>query len=102
MAARFQSDWPLGNEEEVVDQDTFLADRPSRGPYEDESDSKESAAASQPRFLRFAAPGGEIDVHLLVIVEAGVVSVSEWRPESPGPRPTLAEVSCYGGVGRKP
>ncbi len=44
--------------------------------YEDESDSEESAAASQPRFLRFAAPGGEIDVHLLVIVEAGVVSVS--------------------------
>jgi hypothetical protein len=30
------------------------------------------------------------------------VSVSEWRPEATGPRPTLAEVSCYGGVGRKP
>jgi hypothetical protein len=37
----------------------------------------------------------------LELVPPGVVSVSEWRPESPGPRPTLAEVSCYGGVGRK-
>ena len=38
----------------------------------------------------------------LELVPPGVVSVSEWRPESAGPRPTLAEVSCYGGVGYKP
>jgi hypothetical protein len=38
----------------------------------------------------------------LKLVPPGLVSVSEWRPESLGPRPTLAEVSCYGGVGRKP
>jgi hypothetical protein len=38
----------------------------------------------------------------LELVPPGVVSVSEWRPESNGPRPTLAEVSCYGGVARKP
>jgi hypothetical protein len=38
----------------------------------------------------------------LELVRPGIVSVSEWRPESPGPRPTLAEVSCYGGVGCKP
>jgi S-adenosyl methyltransferase len=38
----------------------------------------------------------------LELVPPGVVSVSEWRPESSGPRPTLAEVSCYGGVARKP
>jgi len=31
-----------------------------------------------------------------------VVLVSEWRPEAGGPRPTPAEVNCYGGVGRKP
>lgn len=37
----------------------------------------------------------------LELVPPGVVSVSEWRPESLGPRPTPAEVSCYGGVGRK-
>jgi SAM-dependent methyltransferase len=35
----------------------------------------------------------------LELVPPGVVSVSEWRPESPGPRPTPAEVSCYAGVG---
>jgi hypothetical protein len=38
----------------------------------------------------------------LELVPPGVVSVSEWRPDAPAPRPTLAEVSCYGGVGRKP
>jgi hypothetical protein len=38
----------------------------------------------------------------LELVPPGVVSVSEWRPEPSGPRPTLAEVSCYGGVARKP
>ena len=37
----------------------------------------------------------------LELVPPGVVSVSEWRPDSPEPRPTPAEVSCYGGVGRK-
>lgn len=37
----------------------------------------------------------------LDLVPPGVVSVSEWRPDSPDPRPTPAEVSCYGGVGRK-
>ncbi|HEY1704814.1 MAG TPA: SAM-dependent methyltransferase [Trebonia sp.] len=37
----------------------------------------------------------------LELVPPGVVSVSEWRPESAGPRPTSAEVSCYGGVGGK-
>jgi S-adenosyl methyltransferase len=38
----------------------------------------------------------------LELVPPGVVSVSEWRPEPHGLRPSLAEVSCYGGVGRKP
>jgi hypothetical protein len=38
----------------------------------------------------------------LEIVPPGVVLVSEWRPDSPGPLPTPAEVSCYGGVARKP
>ena len=60
----------------VEDLDTFFPDRPNRGGYADESESNDFPAASQPRFLRFEAPGGEIDVHLLVVVEAGVVSVS--------------------------
>jgi O-methyltransferase involved in polyketide biosynthesis len=38
----------------------------------------------------------------LELVPPGVALVSEWRPEADGPRPTPAEVNCYGGVGRKP
>jgi len=38
----------------------------------------------------------------LQLVPPGVVLVSEWRPTSLGPRPTPAEVNCYGGVARKP
>jgi hypothetical protein len=53
----------------------------------------------QPRdsgdFARIAFSG-------LELVPPGVTLVSEWRPEGPGPRPTPAEVSCYGAVARKP
>jgi hypothetical protein len=39
----------------------------------------------------------------LELVPPGVVLVSDWRPISADvPRPTPAEVSCYGGVARKP
>jgi hypothetical protein len=38
----------------------------------------------------------------LQMIPPGVVLVSEWRPGTTGPRPTPAEVSCYGGVARKP
>jgi len=38
----------------------------------------------------------------LELVPPGVVLASEWRPDSNAPRPTPAEVSCYGGVARKP
>ncbi len=38
----------------------------------------------------------------LDLVSPGVVLVSEWRPDEPGPRPLPAEVNCYGGVARKP
>jgi hypothetical protein len=38
----------------------------------------------------------------LELVPPGVVLVSEWRPDDLGPRPTPAEVNCYGGVARKP
>jgi hypothetical protein len=37
----------------------------------------------------------------LELVPPGVVLVSEWRPDFAGPRPTPAEVNCYGGVARK-
>jgi hypothetical protein len=52
----------------------------------------------QPResdeFARLAFSG-------LDLVPPGVVLVSEWRPAHTGPRPTPAEVGCYGGVARK-
>ena len=38
----------------------------------------------------------------LELVPPGVVLVSEWRPTGMGPRPTAAEVNCYGAVARKP
>jgi len=38
----------------------------------------------------------------LDLVPPGVVPVSDWRPDSSGPRPTPSEVSTYGGVARKP
>ena len=38
----------------------------------------------------------------LDLVPPGVVLVSEWHPEDNGPFPAPAEVSCYGGVARKP
>ena len=37
----------------------------------------------------------------LELVPPGVVLVTEWRPDDAGPRPTPAEVNCYGGVARK-
>jgi hypothetical protein len=37
----------------------------------------------------------------LDLVPPGVELVSEWRPESTGPRPKPSEVNCYGGVARK-
>ena len=38
----------------------------------------------------------------LELVPPGVVLVSEWRPDEPGPRPEPHEVNCYAGVARKP
>jgi SAM-dependent methyltransferase len=38
----------------------------------------------------------------LRLVEPGVVSVSEWRPDEIGLRPSPAGVNWYGGVARKP
>jgi hypothetical protein len=37
----------------------------------------------------------------LELVDPGVEIVSEWRPESSGPRPSAVEVSNYGGIARK-
>ena len=52
-------------------------------------------ARSSDEFARLAFTGQQL-------VPPGVVLVSEWRPTGDGPRPSPAEVNCYGGVGRKP
>jgi hypothetical protein len=52
-------------------------------------------ARDSDEFARLAFAG-------LELVPPGVVLVSEWRPETDAPRPTPAELSLYGGVGRKP
>jgi hypothetical protein len=51
--------------------------------------------------LRDSADFAALAFRRLELVPPGVVLVSEWRPEGTGPRPTPAEVNCYGGVGRK-
>ena len=44
----------------------------------------------------------EVAFRGLEMVEPGVVSVSDWRPDGDGPRPLPAEVTWDGGVARKP
>ncbi len=51
-------------------------------------------ARDSDQFARMAFSG-------LEMVPPGVVLVSEWRPDSRAPRPTPAEVGCYGGIARK-
>jgi hypothetical protein len=50
---------------------------------------------------RSADEFAELAFRGLTMVDPGLVPVSEWRPDTDGPRPLPAEVSMYGGVGRK-
>jgi hypothetical protein len=59
-------------------------------------------AAGVPAQARDHHDFAEIAFTSLRLVEPGVVSVSEWRPDESGLRPSLAEVNWYGGVARKP
>jgi hypothetical protein len=59
-------------------------------------------AAGVPIQLRDSAEFAALAFTGLELVPPGVVLVSEWRPAGMGPRPTAAEVNCYGGVARKP
>ena len=52
--------------------------------------------------LRDSDSFGALAFRGLDLVSPGVVPVSEWRPDVPGPRPTPSEVNVYGGVARKP
>jgi S-adenosyl methyltransferase len=58
--------------------------------------------AGIPAQLRDSGEFARLAFHGLDLVPPGVVPVSDWRPDTAGPRPTPAEVSTYGGVGRKP
>jgi hypothetical protein len=70
----------------------------------------EGAAAAEDRFREASmkAQWRNSDVFAglafggLDLVPPGVVLTSEWRNDEPGPRPAAADVSCYGGVARKP
>jgi hypothetical protein len=52
--------------------------------------------------IRTADEFAELAFRGLELVEPGVVSVSDWRPDGDGPHPLPAEVSWDGGVARKP
>jgi len=52
--------------------------------------------------LRDSDEFAELAFSGLKLVPPGVTLVSEWRPDSPEPRPRPSEVNCYGGVARKP
>ena len=52
--------------------------------------------------FRVADELAELAFRGLDMVEPGVVSVSDWRPDGDGPRPLPAEVTWDGGVARKP
>jgi SAM-dependent methyltransferase len=54
-----------------------------------------------PAQARTAADFAALAFSGLELIDPGVVLVSEWRPDA-GSRPTAAEVSWHGGVGRKP
>jgi len=43
----------------------------------------------------------ELAFNGMQLVPPGVVLVSEWRPDTRGPRPRAAEVNTYGGVALK-
>ena len=52
--------------------------------------------------LRTADEFTELAFRGLEFVDPGLVVVSDWRPDDPGPRPLAAEVGVVGGVARKP
>ena len=59
-------------------------------------------AAGIPAQLRDHSEFAQLAFSGLELVPPGVVPVSDWRPDTTGPRPSPAEVSTYGGGARKP
>ena len=67
----------------------------SEPPHRAADERRHSGAPRQPRFLRFAPPGGAIDVHLLVIEETGMVLVSGQIVARKAGEPVDLEVSAH-------
>jgi hypothetical protein len=71
-------------------------------PVEGAATTRTYRSSGVPLQLRDSDEFAELAFRGLQLVPPGVVLVSEWRPAGDGPRPTPAEVNCYGGVARKP
>ena len=52
--------------------------------------------------LRDSSEFADLVFRGLQVVPPGVVLVSDWRPDTAGPRPTAADVATYGAVAFKP
>jgi hypothetical protein len=59
-------------------------------------------AAGVPAQTRVVDDFADLAFTGLELVDPGLTLVSEWRPDSTGPRPLASEVNWYGGVARKP
>jgi hypothetical protein len=104
----------IPDEEQPADIVATLLDALPSGSYVVAShitgEHNEGAAAAEDRFREASlkAQWRDSDVFArlafngLDLVPPGVVLTSEWRNDEPGPRPTPADVSAYGGVARKP
>jgi anti-sigma factor RsiW len=79
----------------IDDVDSFFSSPSRRTAYDDEPES----AGPPPRFLRFTAPGGEIDVQLLVLEERDGVLVSGQIIARKAGRPLDWEVSAHRAPG---
>ncbi|HWG00825.1 MAG TPA: SAM-dependent methyltransferase [Trebonia sp.] len=65
------------------------------------ADQRDYRAAGTPAQLRDGDEFARLAFAGLEMVLPGAVLVSVWRPEPGGRRPAPAEVSLYGGMGRK-
>ena len=104
----------IPDEEQPADIVATLLDALPAGSYVVAShitgEHNDGAAAAEDRFREASlkAQWRDSDVFArlafngLDLVPPGVVLTSEWRNDEPGPRPTPADVSAYGGVARKP
>lgn len=84
-----------GDRRALADVESLFTRRSRRPAYDGEPPS----AQRPPRFLRFSAPGGEIDVQLLVLEDADGVSVSGQIVARQAGQPLDWEVSAHRGSG---